>query len=50
MLVRAGLPMPIQQVRVTVGGRERILGFAYPEARWGSSSTASPSTGGSGGR
>ena len=30
---RAGLPLPVSQHRVVVGGRTRRLDFAYPEAR-----------------
>lgn len=30
ILRRAGLPLPTQQYRVVVGGRERVLDYAYP--------------------
>lgn len=31
----AGLPAPMQQFHVVIGGRDRFLDFAYPEARIG---------------
>jgi hypothetical protein len=32
LLQAAGLPMPVQQFRVVIGGRERFLDYAYPDA------------------
>src|SRR5688572_17145729 len=32
ILVAGGLPRPVQQFRVVVGGRERFLDYAYPNA------------------
>jgi very-short-patch-repair endonuclease len=33
VLIRAGLPVPVQQHRVRVNGRTYLLDYAYPEHR-----------------